>query len=173
MNTNKWLRLISASIVVESKVSKTGKLKLLNFIKEQASDSQIKALLLDGRIVALDKQSEEIVNSRFKNHFLNEADPMTIYVGMVAGAFVVVASKIAYNTARLVWSKGHRLCLKYKGSEKQKCLDKYRKLTGEKELQLLKQYKGKCSTTKDPKVCVAGIEKKIQKVKKKLDNIIV
>jgi len=172
MGKSKELRLIAASIVCESKISKEGKLKLLNFIKELASDAQIKVLLMDGRITILDEQTEEIVNERFKNHSLNEADPLSIYVGMMAGMFVAIASKLAYDTARLAWSKGHRLCLKYKGNEKQKCLAKYKKMSIEKQLQILAQHKGKCNTTKNPKACVAGIDKKMQQAKKKLDNII-
>jgi len=63
---DKQLRLTAAEIVVGSKLTKPAKLQMLNFIKEQATDAQIKALLMDGKIVHLDKQAEEIVNERFK-----------------------------------------------------------------------------------------------------------
>jgi hypothetical protein len=63
---NKELRLIAAAFVTESKMTKAAKLQMLNFIKEQASDAQIKALLMDGKIVNLDEQAEEIVNERFE-----------------------------------------------------------------------------------------------------------
>jgi len=69
---DKQLRLLAAKIVVESKMSKGAKLQLLNFIKEEASDAQVKALLMDGKIVQLDEQTEEIVNDRFDNHPINE-----------------------------------------------------------------------------------------------------
>jgi len=62
---DKQLRLMAAQIVVESKLSKAAKIQMLNFIKEDASDAQIKALLMDGKIVKLDEQAEEIVNERF------------------------------------------------------------------------------------------------------------
>ena len=62
---DKHLRLFAGQVVVESKISKAAKLQLLNFIKEEASDTQIKALLLDGEIVHLDEQAEEVVNDRF------------------------------------------------------------------------------------------------------------
>lgn len=38
---------------------------MLNFIKE-ASKPQLKALILDGKNVEIDEQSEEIINDRFK-----------------------------------------------------------------------------------------------------------
>jgi len=63
---DKQLRLIAAAIIAESKLPKQAKLQMLNFIKEEATDVQVKALLMDGKIVKLDEQSEEIVNDRFK-----------------------------------------------------------------------------------------------------------
>jgi len=63
---DKHLRIMAAEILVESKLSKSAKLQLLNFIKEEASDAQIKALLLDGKVVQLDEQAEQIVNDRFE-----------------------------------------------------------------------------------------------------------
>jgi len=63
---DKQLRIIAGQIIVESKLSKSAKLQLLNFIQKEASDTQVKALLLDGKIVKLDEQSEKIVNDRFK-----------------------------------------------------------------------------------------------------------
>lgn len=63
---DKKLRLRAGKIVVESKLSKSAKLQLINFIQKEATDAQIKALLMDGKIVQLDEQSEEIVNARFE-----------------------------------------------------------------------------------------------------------
>jgi len=63
---DKHLRFVAGAIVSESQLTKTSKLQLLNFIEEEASDAQIKALIMDGRIVELDEQAEEIVNDRFK-----------------------------------------------------------------------------------------------------------
>jgi hypothetical protein len=62
------LKLLAGEIVVESKLTKSAKLQLLNWLKTEASEGQVKAFLLDGGIVKLDKQSEEIVNARFENH---------------------------------------------------------------------------------------------------------
>ena len=62
---DKILRIIAAEIVIESKLSKASKIQLLNFIKEEASDAQVKSLLMDGKIVKLDEEAEQIVNDRF------------------------------------------------------------------------------------------------------------
>jgi len=67
MMNKKELQLVSGQIVVESKLSKPAKMQLLNWLKSEATECQIKAFLLDGGIVELDKQSEEIVNARFKS----------------------------------------------------------------------------------------------------------
>ena len=62
------LKILAGQIISETKLSKEIKIQLLNFIQKEASDSQIKALLMDGKIVQLDEQAEVIVNDRFKNH---------------------------------------------------------------------------------------------------------
>ncbi len=65
---DKTLRIKAGKIVVESKLSKSAKLQMLNFIQKEATDVQVKALLMDGEIVNLDSQAEEIVNARFEQH---------------------------------------------------------------------------------------------------------
>ena len=65
--SKKKLQLISGQIVVESKLTKPAKFQLLNWLKSEATEGQIKAFLLDGGIVKLDKQSEDIVNARFES----------------------------------------------------------------------------------------------------------
>jgi len=69
---DKKLRIFAGKVVVESKLSKSAKLQLLNFIQNEATDSQVKALLMDGEITGLDKQAEEIVNVRFENHSISK-----------------------------------------------------------------------------------------------------
>ena len=63
---DKQLRIIAGQIVVESKILKSIKLKMLKFIQKEATDAQIKVLFLDGKIVKLDEQAEKIVNDRFE-----------------------------------------------------------------------------------------------------------
>lgn len=70
---DKQLKIITGAIVTESKLSKGAKLQLLNFIQNEATDIQIKALLLDGKILTkIDEQTEEIINSRFENYVIGK-----------------------------------------------------------------------------------------------------
>jgi len=62
---DKQLRLLAAQIVYESELTKLAKLQMLNYIKE-ATDVQIKALLMDGEIVKVDEESETVINDRFE-----------------------------------------------------------------------------------------------------------
>ena len=92
---DKQLRVIAANIVVESQLSKAAKLQMLNFIKEDASDVQIKALLLDGKIVQLDEQAEEIVNERFA---ISEAG------GRVAKLRKSYSSQVGMSQGSVIWA---------------------------------------------------------------------
>jgi len=73
MVDSKKLKILAGGVVVGSKLSKASKLQLLNFIQKEATNAQIKALLLDGSIVQLDKQAEQIVNERFSNSRFGKA----------------------------------------------------------------------------------------------------
>lgn len=72
----KDLQLFAGRKVVDSQMTKPAKLQMLQFIQYESSESQLKALILDGKIVKLDEQSEEIVNDRFKVK-INEIDICT------------------------------------------------------------------------------------------------
>ncbi len=63
--SKKDLQLYVGKTTVNSKMSKPAKLQMLNFIQHEASEAQLMALVLDGKIVKLDEQSEEIVKDRF------------------------------------------------------------------------------------------------------------
>jgi hypothetical protein len=69
---DKTLRIFAGKMIIESKLSKSAKLQLLNFIQNEASIPQVKVLLMDGEIVSLDKHAEEIANSRFENHAVSK-----------------------------------------------------------------------------------------------------
>ena len=62
------LKILAGDIVTKSKISKPAKLQLLNWLQNEATEVQIKALLLDGEMVIdLDEQADEIVIARFKS----------------------------------------------------------------------------------------------------------
>lgn len=61
----KELKLYAGNVVIESKLSNAAKMQALKFLKE-ANSSQVKVFIMDGKIVKLDEQSEQIVNDRFE-----------------------------------------------------------------------------------------------------------
>lgn len=66
METN-TLKILAGDIVTGSKISKSAKLQILNWLQNEATEVQIKTMLLDGEPFAeLDEQAEEIVNKRFE-----------------------------------------------------------------------------------------------------------
>lgn len=125
---DKNLRLIAGQIVVESKMSKFAKIQLLNFIKEEATDTQIKALLMDGKIVKLDEQAEQIVNERFE---LLEAGGRIAQMRKTGSSLAGVAAGMGafwgmYRLIRGALSKCTRKCgtLQLNTARRQTCLYK-------------------------------------------------
>ena len=58
----KKLSLLAGEVVTNSKIHPFIKIKALDWIQYEATESQIKSFLLDGNISELDEQEEEIVN---------------------------------------------------------------------------------------------------------------
>jgi len=61
------LTIKAGGIVSKSKLTRPAKLQMLTWLENEATEAQVKAFLLDGAIVKLDKQAEEIVNARFES----------------------------------------------------------------------------------------------------------
>lgn len=158
---DKYLRLFVGQVVVESKLSKEAKLQMLNFIKEEASDAQIKALLLDGKIVHLDEQAEEIVNERFD---VSEAggrvaklrkSGMSLFGQTIGGLGIPWA---IYRTIRSQFDNCTRKCGSYEinTSRRQHCMIQCKLSKAQQELKEVQK-------TGDPK--------KIEKAKKRLAKV--
>lgn len=163
---DKKLRLIAASIIVDSNLSKAAKQQMLNFIKEEATDVQVKALMLDGKIVRLDEQAEQIVNDRFEA--LSE-DPLVAAGMALAPFFIALVGQMVKSFKRRM-TAGGSTCRKFKGAEYNKCMGKYQ-LDGEMEkMKVLKQAVSKCNQTKDPAKCHLKISKMIARQKRKIDK---
>ena len=60
------LKIATGYLVTESELSRDAKIQLLNFIQKEATEVQLMALLMDGKIITVDEQSEEIIRDRFK-----------------------------------------------------------------------------------------------------------
>ncbi len=65
--TLKDLKLFAGKVIVESKYSDSAKKQLLNFIANEATDHQIKTLILDGNIETIAEDAKTIVDKRFDN----------------------------------------------------------------------------------------------------------
>jgi len=59
------LRVTAAYYIKESGMSKAAKLQLMNFLENEATDAQVMALILDGKICRLDEMAEEVVYDRW------------------------------------------------------------------------------------------------------------
>ncbi len=68
------LRVTAAYFIKESNITTAAKLQLMNFLENQATDAQVMALLLDGRVQALDEMAEDIVYDRFKSSGMLEVN---------------------------------------------------------------------------------------------------
>jgi hypothetical protein len=103
------LKLIIGEKVVESKMSKDAKLQMLQFIQHEAEEYQLMAIVLDGGIVKLDEQAQQIVIDRFNASPICEA--MTsrekdFWIGGINRAFGECAKKCG----RIAITKEKRLC---------------------------------------------------------------
>jgi len=66
-NINKSsLQLMSGLIVTESKLPKSSKKSMLNFIQKEASKHQLMFLLLSGKIRNLNEKEKKVVEWKFK-----------------------------------------------------------------------------------------------------------
>jgi len=161
---DKDLRLYAAEVVVSSKMSKPAKIQMLEFIQKEATDVQVKALLLDGKIVKLDEQAEGIINDRFN---LLEIDPLVggaILGGLLGPPAVKAATKFYIN-----WiSKAGQACSSLQGKEKQFCIKKYR-LNG--KIKALQSLLNKCNNSKNPEKCKQKVQEQIKATQSTLDSL--
>ena len=83
------LKIITGQLIVDSDLSKVAKYQLLNFVENQATDYQLKVLLMDGEIINhIDEQGGNIIDARFEM-FLESVpaiqESISHYVGMKLG----------------------------------------------------------------------------------------
>ncbi len=161
------LKIAAGSIITESKMSKATKLQLLNFVQNEATDHQIMALMLDGKVVKLDEQAEQVVEDRFKVSKLNEL-AFIVLAGLWATA--IAGAIRVYNR---FLSQAARACLKV--PDKDVCMSKFKVKALVAKRNYLKGQVSKCKQTKDPEECqrrfaagVSKIEKQIMKAQTKV-----
>ncbi len=162
---DKKLRIFAGQIVMESKMSTPTKLQLLPWLQSEATDSQVKAFLLDGKIVQLDDQAEEVVNDRFESSQINE-------IRVKAGFGAIVALGVARKAYQTWMSKAAKACAtvrKRKGFKAAKaCRIEYQIKGEHAKISSLRRDIGKCSQTSNPRKCEKVIVKSMKGVEKKL-----
>ena len=156
---SKQLRLVAAYKVVISPASNKVKEQLLKFIKEDASDAQIKALLMDGRIVQLDEHAEEIVNDRFEGHSAL----------IESGMFLQMLSKMVgilptWRKVAGMFSDAHQQCgLQKISKDRDACMANARLGYAKKKIEVIKKAMANCNKVTDPPKCKAVMQAQLAK----------
>lgn len=158
------LKIFTASVVSETSLSKESKLKLFEFIQKEASDVQLKSLLLDGKIVEVDELSEEIVNERFNLSPYNDLLQELVWFGIpVIGAMVG-----ALILAKRFLKKETRKCGVMLGNKRKICINKAKQKDINNKIKLLaKLQRTGCKSTRDPLRCKEKAEKVVIELKQK------
>lgn len=167
--TENELKLYCLNIVADSKLSKLAKLQMLNFIKE-ASEVQLKALVLDGKIVTIDEQSEKIINDRFNNL-------LEVQAGAIARSFLTLwgfrISPLLFAAYRKIRSN-FDVCTKKCGTyelntkRRQYCMAKCKLEKAMKTIPIITKSIPNCASAKNPEMCKQKASEKLVKTKKRI-----
>ena len=89
------------------------------------------------------------------------------------GTTVLVAAALygAYKIYKRFFTKAGKMCASYSGEEKEKCINKFKKLAIQKQIQELQKSQSKCSESNNPLKCKKAIEEKIKKLKEKINRL--
>ena len=173
------LKLFAGQIITKSKLTKESKLQLLKFIQYEATDSQIKAFLMDGKITKLNEEAEVIVNERFEIHktkqLISEVLSPTEMNDLIGGIIELVglaglsaAAWTAFRTFRTTIKRKRRVCGTYGvGLARKACLLKLKIDECDGTLNILKKDIKSCKEKNDPQKCIKKHNKAIEKIIKK------
>jgi len=161
MKKNASLKLYCAEAVFRSKISKEGKIQLLNFIQKEADSYQLMALILDGRIV---KKLTETDKQIIKDRFLVEGGAITkvkSFASVAGGTSFYGIPYLIYRTIRGAADKCTKACGTYEFNtvRRQVCMAKCN----------LAKHQAMLSKTKDTKQ-KAQLQLKVIKFQKKVAN---
>ena len=149
-----YLKFIAAYTVHESNLSQYAKVQTLRFIENEASESQLKIFINEGKI-----------RNVSDGEIMSEAVPFIVGVAIVAAAMAL--GKIAYQK---VIMNAVKECASLKGDDKKRCVRDYKTKANYAKLTALKKEMIKCNQTNNVKKCrntflkhMRRIEQKIQK----------
>jgi len=171
METN-TLKILAGDIVTKSELTRPAKLQLLNWLQNEATEVQIKAMLLDGQIVHLDEQAEEIVNIRFNiyEQGLSEAGTLMGIIGALTGILPI------WRALAVQFSDAQRQCGTFKISkDRDACMAKARMGYAKRKIEAMKKAQGDCKSYKNPQACLkvlsAHIKKEMVKMSKQQEKV--
>ena len=166
---NKQLRIVAGMIIVESNLDQEDKLSLLEYVKTQATDVEVKAFLMDGIQTSVLKEDESFVNERFENHFINEQYLEEGGWKTAAGIFFTTPAIWAmYRVIRAGFDKKSAQCGVFSiGRKRDVCLWKLRAEENKKFAQLQMKALSSCKNDKKCQEKVKGSVKKFEDKAKK------
>ena len=166
---DKQLRLFAGTIIVESKLPKDVKLKLLEWVKKQATDSEVKALLMDGKAISVLKEDESFINERFENHLIYENLNEGI-VKTIAGMVLLGGPQFwaIYRAIRATVDKKSAQCGIFGvGKKRDICLLKVKADEQNKLAQFQLKALAECKKQKNPQDCERKVKESSDKFKQK------
>ncbi len=98
MMDSKSLKIGAGVLITDSELSKDSKIQLLNFIQSEATDEQVMALMMDGKIISLDEQSGEIIRDRWEASDMDEK--IAEGIGGLAVKGAKLGTKVGWKVAK-------------------------------------------------------------------------
>lgn len=159
MLSKNYLKVISASIVYESKLSRISKIQLLKFIENEATQSQLKILILDGEIRKVSENEKDL-----DKRFVSEIIPALIAIGIIVPAALALGKKAYID----IFSKAAKACVGKKGKERTNCMKDYRIKANYARLAALKREMSKCNQTANTDKCRQVFTDHMRKIQKQI-----
>ena len=147
-----YLKFIAAYNIHEADLSKFAKVQALRFIKNEASESQLKVFINEGKIrnVSDDESISEIA-------------PIIVAAAIIAAA--AAAGKIAYQ--KVIMNAVHQ-CSSLKGDDKKRCVKDFKTKANYAKLAALKKEMVKCNQTNNVRKCRNTFIKHMRRIEKQI-----
>jgi hypothetical protein len=151
-----YLKLIAASIVCESNLSKYAKIQVFRFIENEASELQLTIFINEGKI---QKVSEAEITS--------EIAPIAVVAVSLITAAAFAVGKSVYNK---FYSNVAKACAGRDRDDKKRCIRDFKLKANYARLGALKKEMGKCNETNNVKKCRNNFLKHMRKIEKQIQK---
>lgn len=149
-----YLKLICASIIYESNLSKYAKIQAIRYVENEASECQLNIFINEGKIRKLSE-----------NEIISEAIPVIAAALVTAAAFAV--GKSVYNK---FYSNVAKACAGRDRDDKKRCIQDFKLKANYARLAALKKEMGKCNQTNNVKKCRNTFLKHMKKIEKQIQK---